>query len=76
MKIRRWPAVLLAVTLCVLLVSQMWAAAADEPLDLSRECKLTVSPSNNKEMIEDLSTVDLVVDLYRIADLTAGQDGS
>ncbi len=74
MKSRRLPAVLLAVTLSVLLAAQIWAAAANEPLDLTRECSLKVNPSDNKEIAEDLSTVDLVVDLYRVADIKAEQN--
>ena len=41
MNIRRLLAILLAVVLSTLLATQIWAAAANEPLDLNRQCWLT-----------------------------------
>lgn len=75
MKTRRWLAALSAVLVAAALMGQLWAAAADGALDLSRECTLTVKPCDdteaNKEMAEELSAVDIVIDLYRVADMTA-----
>ena len=44
MKTRRWLAVLITVLLAVSLAGQIWAAAANDTLDLNRECTLTVNP--------------------------------
>lgn len=73
MNIRRLLAILLAVVLSTLLATQIWAAAANEPLDLNRQCWLTVNPcsTSDKEMLEDLSAADVVVDLYKVADMKA-----
>lgn len=72
MKIRRFMAVLLAVLTAAALGGQLWAAAADEVLDTGKECSLTVKPCDdtaaNKDMAEDLATVDIVLDLYKVAD--------
>lgn len=73
MKMRRWLAVLTVVLLTVCLAGQIWAAAANDALDTERECTLKVSPCNaaaqgNSEMAADLAKVDIVIDLYKVAD--------
>ena len=73
MKTRRWLAVLITVLLAVSLAGQIWAAAANDTLDLNRECTLTVNPCDKKaqgheEMAADLAGADIVVDLYKVAD--------
>lgn len=80
MKIRRWLTVLTATVLLLALICQLWAMAAGQPVDLTRECDLTVNPcgkETDKEMAEELAKADIVVDLYKVADLTAltGYDG-
>lgn len=73
MKMRRWLAVLMVVLLTVCLAGQIWAAAANDALDTERECTLKVNPCNaadqgNSEMAADLAKVDIVIDLYKVAD--------
>ncbi len=73
MKTRRWTAVLMAVLLAMGLAGQIWAAAADDTLDLNRDCILKVNPCDskaqgNEDMAKDLSEADIVIDLYKVAD--------
>lgn len=73
MKTRRWLAVLTAVLLAVSLAGQMWAAAANDTLDLNEECTLKVNPCDSKaqgntETAADLAGADIVIDLYKVAD--------
>lgn len=78
MKIKRWLAVLCAALLSAGIVCQLFAAAADEPLDLNRQCWLTVNPcdsATDKEMYDDLMEADIVIDLYRVAEMKSGQGG-
>lgn len=73
MKTRRWLAVLIAVLLTMGLAGQIWAAAANEALDLTKECTLKVNPCDSKaqgnaEMAEELAKADIVIDMYRVAE--------
>ena len=65
MKTRRWTAVLMAVLLAMGLAGQIWAAAADDTLDLNRDCILKVNPCDskaqgNEDMAKDLSEACLL----------------
>lgn len=80
MKTRRWLAAAAALLLCTVVGAQLWAGAAGRQLDLGKECQLVVNPCDpeaNQEMAEDLaaSGATVVVDLYRVADLSITPDG-
>lgn len=73
MKTRRWLAVLTAVLLAVSLAGQIWAAAANDILDLNGKCTLKVNTCDSKaqgnaEMAADLAGADIVIDIYKVAD--------
>lgn len=72
MKIRRWLTALLAVLLLVTLTG-LWAAAADQPLDLNRECSLKVNPCDvaaHPDTAKELTEAGLIVDIYKVASLS------
>lgn len=73
MKTRHWLPILMAVLLVLSFAGQILVVAANEALDIEKECTLKVNPCDSKaqgnaEMADDLAKLDIVVDLYRVAD--------
>lgn len=61
-------AIILAAVLMVLSVPLGGRAVfAADPIDLGKDCVLTINPGSD-EMAADLSTANVVIDLYRVAD--------
>ena len=60
----------LAVAVGAMLALPLVGSAAQD-LDLTKDCSLTVSPGG-EETAELLAEADVVVDLYKVAEVTAG----
>lgn len=68
----------LAAALSMTLILPMVGSAAQDVVDLDRQCSLTVHPVNDdSDYAEDLQKADVVVDLYKVGDAVGnhGYDG-